>query len=74
MSNSSSITHHSSLKRFAPATRTRLMDVVGVKLVHLLEPTHNTRFIAHMDRLMPNWRHHRDELNRLPVPHEDWGY
>ena len=44
------------------------------ELVHLLEPTHNTRFIAHMDRLMPKWRHHRDELNRLPVPHEDWGY
>ena len=31
-------------------------------------------FIAHMDRLMPEWRQCRDELNRLPVPHEDWGY
>jgi len=44
------------------------------ELVHLLEPTHNARFIAHMDRLMPEWRHRRDELNRLPVPHEDRGY
>ncbi len=44
------------------------------ELIHLLEPTHNARFIAHMDRLMPEWRHLRDELNRLPVPHEDWGY
>ncbi len=44
------------------------------ELVHLLEPTHNAHFVAHMDRLMPEWRHRRDELNRLPVPHEDWGY
>ena len=44
------------------------------ELVHLLEPTHNERFVAHMDRLMPDWRHRRNELNRLPVPHEDWGY
>ena len=44
------------------------------ELVHLLERTHNNRFIAHMDRLMPEWRHRRAELNRLPVPHEDWGY
>jgi predicted metal-dependent hydrolase len=44
------------------------------ELVHLLEPTHNARFVDHMDKLMPEWRHRRDELNRLPVPHEDWGY
>jgi predicted metal-dependent hydrolase len=44
------------------------------ELVHLLEPTHNARFIANMDKLMPEWRHRRDELNRLPVPHEDWVY
>ncbi len=44
------------------------------ELAHLLEHTHNNRFIAHMDRLLPDWRHRRDELNRLPVPHEDWIY
>lgn len=42
------------------------------ELVHLLEPTHNARFMTHMDRLMPEWRQRRDELNRLPVPYEDW--
>ncbi|MFW5860561.1 MAG: metal-dependent hydrolase, partial [Planctomycetota bacterium] len=32
------------------------------------------RFVAIMDHHMPHWRHHRDELNRLPVRHEQWGY
>ncbi len=44
------------------------------ELVHLIERTHNARFIACMDKHMPEWRHRRDELNRLPVPHEDWEY
>ncbi|NQT92696.1 MAG: M48 family metallopeptidase [Lentisphaerae bacterium] len=48
--------------------------IVVHELVHLLEPTHNTRFVTHMDRFMPSWRHHRNQLNRLPVPHEDWSY
>lgn len=44
------------------------------EMVHLLEPTHNARFITLMDRFMPNWRLYKDELNKLPVRHEDWGY
>ncbi len=44
------------------------------EMVHILEPTHNARFIALMDRLMPQWRHRRDVLNRLPLRHERWGY
>ncbi|MCB0291142.1 MAG: M48 family metallopeptidase [Calditrichaeota bacterium] len=40
------------------------------EMMHLLEPTHNERFIALMDRFLPNWRHLRDVLNRLPVRHE----
>jgi len=44
------------------------------ELVHLLEPTHNTRFIALMDQFMPKWQSHRQALNRLPVRHESWGY
>ena len=43
-------------------------------MVHLLEPTHNARFVALMDQLMPHWRVCRDELNRLPVCHEKWSY
>jgi predicted metal-dependent hydrolase len=48
--------------------------IVVHEMVHLLEPTHNARFIAHMDRFMPSWRVIRQALNRLPVRHETWGY
>ncbi len=40
--------------------------IVVHELVHLLEPSHNARFVALMDRYMPDWRTHRDELNREP--------
>lgn len=48
--------------------------IIVHEMTHLLEPTHNSRFIALMDQFMPKWRFYRDELNRLPVRHEDWGY
>lgn len=44
------------------------------EMVHLLEPTHNHRFIILMDQFMPKWRFYREELNRLPVRHERWKY
>lgn len=44
------------------------------ELLHLIEPTHNARFQSLMDRFMPQWRQVRDELNRLPVRHEEWEY
>ncbi len=44
------------------------------ELVHLLEPTHNARFIALMDKFMPKWRSHRQVLNLLPLRHEEWEY
>jgi predicted metal-dependent hydrolase len=42
------------------------------ELVHLLEPTHNDRFIAWMDRSLPQWQLLRQQLNQLPLRHEDW--
>lgn len=44
------------------------------EMAHLLEPTHNARFLALMDLFLPNWRQVRAALNRLPVRHEDWDY
>lgn len=41
--------------------------IVVHELVHLLEPTHNARFVALMDRFMPTWQFHRQALNRLPI-------
>lgn len=48
--------------------------IVVHELAHLLESTHNQRFIALMDHFMPKWRFYKDQLNRLPVRHEDWNY
>ena len=48
--------------------------IVVHEMAHLLEPTHNARFIKLMDQFMPNWRLRRDQLNRLPVRHEEWAY
>jgi predicted metal-dependent hydrolase len=48
--------------------------IVVHELVHILEPSHNSRFVSLMDQFMPGWQHHRDKLNRLPVRHEDWVY
>ncbi len=42
------------------------------ELAHLLEPTHNPRFVALMDRFLPGWRSVRRTLSRLPVCHEEW--
>lgn len=42
------------------------------ELAHLIESTHNARFIALMDNFIPHWRQIKDELNRLPVRHEEW--
>ncbi|AET93337.1 zinc metalloprotease [Burkholderia sp. YI23] len=44
------------------------------ELLHLIEPTHNARFQSLMDTFMPQWRQVRDEVNRLPVRHEEWAY
>lgn len=44
------------------------------ELAHLIEPTHNARFVALMDRHLPRWRFHRETLNRLPVREERWTY
>lgn len=44
------------------------------EMVHLLERHHNERFRELMDGFMPQWRLHRDELNRSPLAHEDWSY
>ena len=48
--------------------------IIVHEMLHLLEPTHNARFIALMERYMPNSQHLRDQLNQLPVRHEDWKY
>ncbi len=48
--------------------------VVAHELIHLLVRGHNDAFLSHMDRVMPQWRLRRDELNAAPLTHEDWKY
>jgi predicted metal-dependent hydrolase len=58
----------------AKKPRECLEYVVVHELVHLLERHHNKRFVALMDKYMPQWRQYRDMLNQAPLGHEDWGY
>jgi predicted metal-dependent hydrolase len=48
--------------------------IVVHELAHLIEPNHNPRFVAILDHFMPKWRFSREQLNRLPVSHEEWMY
>jgi predicted metal-dependent hydrolase len=44
------------------------------ELVHFFESHHGHRFVCLMDKFMPQWRFHRDELNRLSLAYEHWKY
>ena len=44
------------------------------EMTHLLERNHNTRFVALMNSFLPQWKEIKEELNRLPVSHTEWGY
>ena len=48
--------------------------IVLHEMAHLLEPTHNARFVALMDAYMPNWQFQRGLLNRLPVRQDEWDH
>lgn len=48
--------------------------IVVHEMVHLIERRHSKQFIRVMNTHMPKWTLYRDELNRLPVRHEDWLY
>jgi len=58
----------------AKKPRECLEYIVVHEMVHLLERTHNARFVALMDQFIPKWQFYRDVLNRLPVRHETWDY
>ena len=58
----------------AKKPRECLEYIVVHEMAHLLERTHNDRFISLMDQFMPKWHSYRDRLNRLPVRHENWWY
>lgn len=47
--------------------------VVVHEMLHLLEPTHNERFVSLLEQHYPTWREARAELNELPLASQTWG-
>jgi predicted metal-dependent hydrolase len=41
--------------------------VVAHELVHLKERKHNDKFIGYLNKHLPNWRHLKEQLNKLPI-------
>lgn len=58
----------------AKKPRECLEYLVVHELAHLIEPTHNERFLRILSDALPQWRHRRELLNRLPVRHVHWIY
>jgi len=58
----------------AKKPRHSLEYILVHEMMHLLERHHNERFVAYMDKFIPNWRSYKEELNRLPISHTDWTY
>jgi predicted metal-dependent hydrolase len=48
--------------------------IVVHEMVHLLERRHSDRFWAYMKKYIPSFKQRAEELNRLPLAHEEWGY
>jgi predicted metal-dependent hydrolase len=44
------------------------------ELAHLIERTHNERFVSLMNQHLPQWRLRREKLNAEPLSHESWTY
>jgi len=53
----------------------KCLEYIAVhEMAHLLVRHHDDRFTALMDKFMPRWRVHREELNRAPLGHDEWVY
>lgn len=48
--------------------------IIVHEMIHLIERHHNDRFMALMEKYIPQWEIYRTELNRLPVSHAEWTY
>lgn len=48
--------------------------IVVHELVHILEISHNARFIELMDLHLPTWRSIKQSLNSQPLAFADWNY
>lgn len=46
--------------------------IIVHELIHLLERNHSDRFISLMDKFMPQWRFHQNELNQQILSYNNW--
>ena len=44
------------------------------EMAHLIECSHNDRFVSLMDQHLPQWRLHRQTLSSEPLAHATWSY
>ncbi len=44
------------------------------EMIHLLERLHDENFQELIDYHMPQWKYYKDQLNSMPLAHEDWLY
>jgi predicted metal-dependent hydrolase len=56
----------------AKKPRAYIEYIIAHEMTHLLERCHNDRFIAFMERFMPQWRFYKEELNRSVLSHANW--
>jgi predicted metal-dependent hydrolase len=48
--------------------------IVVHELVHLITRHHDERFMALMNKHLPQWQLHRQTLNAAPLSHSNWSY
>lgn len=48
--------------------------IIVHEMIHLIERKHNDRFVAYMDKFIPQWHFFKEELNRSMLSHENWSY
>jgi hypothetical protein len=58
----------------AKKPREHIEYIVAHEMTHLLERRHNEKFVAFMDQFLTKWRFYKEDLNRIPLRHENWNY
>jgi predicted metal-dependent hydrolase len=48
--------------------------IIVHEIAHLIDRHHSDRFISIMDKHLPQWRLHQQQLNSAPLAHETWNY
>jgi len=51
-----------------------LKYIVVHELIHIIEPSHNARFVELMDFHLPTWRLIKRTLNTQPLAHANWDF